>query len=218
MRKFLLATVVIALLLAVGGLALTLRGPAIRTGGPVSPGAIIHKGQPIDAGVDQSVGYLLTNDGKEPANIERVRVVGVTGPIEVLGVLAARHMGDRGSLLMLAGFPPPEYPSKPLAEEHVVPVPATFSANGSPNEGLQLVVGIRATGDGFARIGGIEVTYRVGKQRYRTSNSGYGMLCAPQKRFYDADPNVRVEKCPGDGAETFDKKFVDFRVPSDGAS
>src|SRR5581483_12383032 len=85
-------------------------------------------------------------------------------------------------------------PSKPLAEEHVVPVPATTSANGSPDEGLQLVVGLRATGEGIGRIGGIEVTYRVGKQRYRISNSGYGMLCAPQSRFYNPDPKVSVEK------------------------
>jgi hypothetical protein len=208
--------VVLTFLLALGGLALALRGPAIRPGGPVSPGAIISKGQPIDAGVQQSVGFLLTNEGKKPANIERVRILGVTGPVQVLGVLAALHKGDRGSLLMLPGFPPPEYPSKPLADEHVVPVPATFSDDGSPNEGLQLVVGIQGTGDGFGRIGGIEVTYRVGKQRYRISNSGYGMLCIPQKRFYNADPNVRVEECPGEGAETFDKKFVDFRVPSEG--
>jgi hypothetical protein len=211
----------LVLLAAAGGLVIVLKGPAVRTGGPVSPGATIDRYQPIDVGVDESVGYLLKNEGTKPAVLERVRVVGITGPIEVLGVLARFHTADRGSLLMLGGFPPPEYPSKPLAEEHVVPVPTTFSANGSPNEGLQLVVGIRATGEGFGRIRGIEFTYRVGKQRYRSSNDGYGMLCAPQKRFYDTNPEVRdsLEKCPADdAAEIFDKKFVDFRVPDGGAA
>ena len=219
MRKAFLGLAVTAVVIASAGLALALRGPNIQTGGPVSPGAVINKGQPIDAGLEQSVGYLLTNEGKEPALVERVRVLGITGPVEVLGVLATPHKGDRGSLLMLAGFPPPEYPAKPLADEHVVPVPTVFTANGSPNEGLQLIVGIRGTGDGFGRIRGIEVTYRVGNRRYRISNDGHGTLCVPQKRFYDPDPDVRVEECPNDdAAENFEKKFIDFHVPSGEAS
>jgi hypothetical protein len=199
-------------------LVLVLRGPAVRTGGPIPPSAVINRGQPVDVGMDESFGYLLKNEGKQPAILERVRVVGITGPIEVLGVWASLKTGDRGSFITLPGFPPPEYPSRPLAEEHVVPVSSSFDDSGFPNDGLQLAVGVRATGEGFGRIRGIEFTYRVGKRRYRGSIDGYGLLCAPQKRFYDADPNVKVEKCPGDGAETFDKKFVDFRVPAEGAS
>jgi hypothetical protein len=217
-RQLLLGLGAAGIVLA-GALALGARDPGVQTGGPLSEGAVLDRGQPIDVGVDQSLGYLLTNEGKEPATIERVRIVGITGPIEVLGVMARRHNGDRGSLLMLAGFPPPEYPSRPLAEEHVVPVPTTFSANGSPNEGLQLVVGIRATGEGISRIGGVEITYRVGKRRYRTENSGSGTLCVPQKRFFNPDPAVPVENCPpGDEAGDFDKKFMDFRVPAERAS
>jgi hypothetical protein len=209
----------LAVLVGAGGVALVLRGPTVRTGGPVSPGAIINKGQPIDAGVEQSVGYLLTNEGSKPAIIERVRVVGITGPIEVLGVMASFHKGDRGSLLMLAGYPPPAFPASRLAEEHVVPVSTALSDNGSPSEGLQLMVGIRATGDGFGRICGIEIVYRVGPKRYRISNSGYAMLCVPQNRFYNPDPAVHVENCPtGNEGEVFDKKFMDFEVPAEGAS
>jgi hypothetical protein len=207
------AVLALTALVAIGVLLVVLRGPTVRTGGPVS-GGLINRSQPIDAGVDESFGYLLKNEGEEPAILERVRIVGVTGPIEVLGVRARFHKGDQGSLIMLAGFPPPEYPSRPLAEEHVVPVPG-----GSPDEALQLVVGVRATGEGFGRIRGIEFTYRVGHQRYRNSNYGHGSLCTPQKRFYDLETRGLLEECPSkDVSEAFDKKFVDFVVPAKGAS
>jgi hypothetical protein len=206
-------------ILAVVCLVLLTRGPTVRSGGPVSAGAIVHRGAPVDVGVDESLGYLLKNEGKEPAIIERVRILGVTGPIEVLGLLARLREGGQPSFLILPGFPPAEYPAKPLAEEHVVPVGVTFSEDGYPNEGLELVVGVRATGEGFGRIRGIEVLYRVGDRRYHSSTSGYGMLCAPQKRFFDSDPRVNVEKCPDEAAaEDFDKKFVDFGVSGEGAS
>jgi hypothetical protein len=216
-KKTVAAAVAALALLAVGGFVLVLRGPTVRTEGPIAPGAVINRGQPVDVGMDESFGYLLKNEGKQPAILERVRVVGVTGPIEVLGVWASLKTGDRGSFITLPGFPPPEYPSKPLAEEHVVPVSSSLNDNGVPNEGLQLAVGVRAIGEGFGRIRGIEFIYRVGNQRYRGSMDGYGLLCAPLKRFYDPDPNVSVEECSDEAAEQFDKKFVDFHV-SEGAS
>lgn len=210
--------VVLLAVLAVGVFVVVLRGPAVRTKGPIDPGAVINRGQPVDVGADESFGYLLKNDGEQPAIIERVRVVGITGPIEVLGVWASLKTGDRGSFITLPGFPPAEYPSKPLAEAHVVPVSSSLNDNGIPNDGLQLAVGVRATAEGFGRIRGIEFSYRVGKQRYRGSIDGYGLLCAPLKRFYDPDPNVRVEECRDDAAQNFDKKFVDFVVSDEGAS
>src|SRR5688500_12042924 len=124
---------------------------------------------------------MLWNYGKKPAIVERVRVLGLTGPIEVLDVWARQHpSGPKpNTFTFLFGFPPPEYPSKPLAEENLVPVPRTFSETGSAYEGLQLVVGVKPTGPGIGRIRGIEVTYRIGNRRYRNSSNGKGFLCVP---------------------------------------
>lgn len=138
--------------------------------GPVNAGkGGTANGQPIDIGIPYSFGYLLRNYGTKPAVIEQVRVLGVTGPIEVLGVWARRHPSGPKPYLFLAaiGFPPPDYPSKPLAQENVIPVPA-------PDDQLQA-------------------------------------LCAPASDYVLGGP--KEASCRTD--ETFDKNFVDFRIPID---
>ncbi|MDQ1567947.1 MAG: hypothetical protein QOF96_2827 [Actinomycetota bacterium] len=177
----------------------------------MSPGADATRGQPIEVGVDYSLGYLLVNEGKQPAMLERVRVLGVTGPIEVIGVLAAPHPGTRGSMISLFGFPPEEYPARPLSEEHVVPVPTSFGEAGSPDQGLQLEVGVRATGAGVGRVRGIEVVYKVGDRRYRIVNPGGGVLCAPASAYVGR--RGKDDDCGGPATDPhFDNKFVDFRA------
>jgi hypothetical protein len=193
-------------------LVVVFRPKGALTAGPVSGGkGGTANGQPIDIGIPYSFGYLLRNYGTKPAVIEQVRVLGVTGPIEVLDVWARRHPSGPKPYLFLAafGFPPPDYPSKPLAEEKVVPVPAPHPADEDPTEGLQLVVGVKSTGPGVGRIRGIEVTYRVGHRRFRDSDESDGYLCAPASDYILGGP--KEESCRTD--ETFDKKFVDFRVP-----
>jgi hypothetical protein len=171
--------------------------------------------QPIEVGSQYSIGYLLKNYGKEPAVLERIRILGVTGPIEVLGVLARpRPSGsDFTTFLGASGFPPTDYPSKPLAEEHVVPVPAPHRADEDPIEALQLAVGVKSTGLGIGKIRGIEFTYRVSGRRYRNSYEGNGFLCAPTALYETG--GAKDDECLGPRTErTFDKKFVDFRVPA----
>jgi hypothetical protein len=198
-----LAAVLLAVLFARrGGLK---EGPVYAGGG--------RNAQAIDVGVPYSFGYLLRTEGKRPAELERVRVLGVTGPIEVLGVMARPHpSGPKPYFFALAfGFPPPDYPSKPLAEEHVVPLGSTFSEGGTPDQGLQLVVGVKSTGPGIGRIHGIEFTYRVGKRRYRNSYDGSGFLCAPSSEYLQGAP--KSEECLDPRTTyTWDKKFVDFKV------
>ena len=169
--------------------------------------------QPIDVGVPYSFGYMLWNEGKQPAVLERVRVVGVTGPIEVVDVMARQHpSGPRRQTFMSAfGFPPPDFPSNPLAIEHTVPLPTTFTESGFPYEGLQLVIGVRSTGRGIGRIRGIEVTYRLGGQRYRNSSEGHGVLCAPAAEYVHTGP--RSDDCPGNLDDVgWDKKFSLVKV------
>jgi hypothetical protein len=180
--------------------------------GPVNAGkGGTANGQPIDAGVPYSFGYLLRNYGTKSAVIEQVRVLGVTGPIEVLGVWARRHPSGPKPYLFLAafGFPPPDYPSKPLAQENVIPVPAPHTDDKDPAEGLQLVVGVKSTGPGVGRIRGIEFTYRVGHRRFRNYDESDGYLCAPASDYVLGGP--KEASCRS--GETFDKKFVEFRVP-----
>jgi hypothetical protein len=115
--------------------------------------------------------------------------------------------------MFLFGFPPPEYPSRPLAEENVVPVPTRFSENGGALEGLQLVVGAKSTGPGVGRIRGIEVTYRIGDRRYRNRSDGKGFLCAPAAEYVFGASKFR--ECGGLDEEIWDGTFVDFRVPAE---
>jgi hypothetical protein len=184
--------------------------------GPVEVGGVgTANAQPIEVGVDYSFGYMLWNYGKKPAIVERVRVLGVTGPIEVLDIWARQHpSGPKPHTFMfLFGFPPPDYPSKPLAEENTVRVPRTFSDSGSADEGLQLVVGVKSTGPGIGRIRGIEVTYRVGERRFRNSSNGRGFLCAPPAEYLADGP--KFHQCGNLDEETWDDKFVDVHVPPD---
>ncbi|HET9770402.1 MAG TPA: hypothetical protein VFS16_05895 [Acidimicrobiia bacterium] len=207
-----LALLVVALV-ATG--ILLLNRPGDISAGPVEVGGVgTANAQPIEVGVDYSFGYMLWNYGKKPATVERVRVLGVTGPIEVLDVWARQHpSGPKPHTFMfLFGFPPPEYPSKPLAEENTVPVP-TLSDTGSAYEGLQLVVGVRSTGAGIGRIQGIEVTYRIGERRFRNSSNGRGFLCAPAAEYRADGP--KFHECGNIDEDTWDDKFVDVRVLPD---
>jgi len=214
----------IGLLVLAGAVAATLlvvlsRDPRLSAG-PVSAGGThTANGQPIDIGVPYSFGYLLKNYGREPAVLENIRVLGVTGHIEVLGV-AARPRPDGSDLSTFQaafGFPPADYPSKALAELHVVPVPAPHPPDEDPLEGLQLAIGVKATGAGVGRIRGIEFTYRVGSHRFRNSYEGNGFLCAPIAPYERGGP--KEDECLGPRTDrTFDKKFVDFPVGTEGAT
>jgi len=170
--------------------------------------------QPIDVGASLSLGYLLKNEAKQPAVVEKVRLVGVTGPIEVLGLVARlRPPPGSGPPAFLAawGYPPPDYPAKPFNEEHVVPVGTHFSEGGDPHEGLQLMVGVRMTEPGAGGIRGIEYTYRIGRRRYRNFYEGSGYLCAPRAEYANGGP--KEGQCPGKAVEDrFEKKFVDLRA------
>jgi len=186
------------------------------TEGPVyAGGGRDINAQPIDVGVNFSFGYMLKNESKRPAVVEKVRVMGVTGPIEVLGLMARLRPppgGSQPSAFMVAwGYPPPDYPVKPFTEEHVVPVPTHFSEDGDPHEALQLVVGVRITAPGAGGIRGIEYTYRIGSRRYRNFYDGSGYLCAPRADYRSGAS--KEGQCPGKAIEDrFDKRFVELRA------
>ena len=181
----------------------------VAIGGPVEAGAGNAGGQRLGVGEDYSFGnVVLTNRSKSPARLEKVRVLGITAGFQVLGVRAIptpvvphevyNYLGD-------FGFPPSKYPSKSLAEEHVVPVAKTHDESGEPYEGLELVIGARATQPGVARARGVEFTYRVGGRRYRRVFEGSMYLCAPKEQF----PG---DACPGDARGQFGDGTAEFSV------
>lgn len=207
MKRFVLLGLV--LVVASAAALLATRG---RTSddGPVFAGTgSSETGQRLGVGEPLSFGYvLLRNRAKTPATLERVRVLGVTGGLEVLGVhtrLVPDETG-RGMFLAASGYPPTEWSTKPLADQHVIPVGKTFLENGDPNEGLELVIGIRASRPGVARARAVEFTYRVGGKRYREIDEGSVYLCAPAENF-------TADSCPGDAHEKFDDVSAEVKVP-----
>lgn len=175
--------------------------------GPVSGGA-----SPLDyahrSGIGErfSVGVLLTNSAGKPATIERVRLLGVTDGLEVLGV-RSRPVPDeygKGMFIGALDYPPSEWSTKPLADQRVVPVATERTPSGEPGNGLQLVIGVRATRPGIARLRAVEYTYRVGSRRYRATYGGSTFLCAPAEQ-YDS------QSCPGDAGESFSDKAVEAK-------
>jgi hypothetical protein len=181
----------------------------VSTNGPVFAGAASETGGRFDVGQPVSFGYvLLRTHGRTRATLERIRLLGVTGGLELLGI-QARSVPDeqgKGIFVSVFGYPPPEWPSQPLASQHVVPVGRTFEASGEPNEGLELVIGVRATRAGVARARAVEVTYRAGGRRYRETYDGSMYLCAPKEQFTD-------ETCPGDAHGKFDNASAEVEVP-----
>src|SRR6266550_679750 len=134
--------VVVVMVAVAGSAAAVLPRHNALGDGPVFAGGGIETGQRLAVGERFSFGsVLLRNEAKLPARLESVRILGLSGGIEFLGV-QARPVPDeqgRGMFLEAFGYPPAEWPSRPLSEEHVVPVAKTRTLAGTPGEGLELV-------------------------------------------------------------------------------
>lgn len=165
--------------------------------GPIEGGKAARFGQPVDVGESVSMSHVrLRNLGDEPAVIEQVRMLGVTGPFEFLGVMGLRLPDDGEHFIggFRTGFPTHELRARPLSE---VPVPVQ---DGDEGKSLQLVVGVRVTGPGVARASGAEITYRIGDKQYRETFEDEVYLCAPAADY--------TEGCAGAGGEGFDDRTV----------
>jgi hypothetical protein len=195
---------------ALGGAFLTFRGSR-SSDGPVFAGTgSSATGQRLSVGESVSFGYVfLRNTAKTPATLESVRLLGITDGLELLGV-RSRPVPDeqgRGMFLGVAGYPPTDWLSNPLESHHVVPVSKTFLENGNPEEGLELVIGVRATRPGVARARAVEFTYKVSGRRYREVYDGSMYLCAPTENF-------TAETCPGDTRDKFDDVNLEVKIPT----
>lgn len=181
-RVVLLAAVGLAVILVLG----ILRTTGTSSDGPLDGGMGTEQGQPLDVKQPYTWGsVLLLNKGKQPAKLERVRLLGVTGSLELLAVHTRPVPDERGQGLYMGdtGFPRTDYPTRPLAEQNVVPVPTTFSPEGTPYERLQIILGVQVGEPGVARFQAVEVTYKVGGRRYQEVFDDSVYLCAPNDAF-----------------------------------
>lgn len=183
MKRFaLIAVVVLAGVLTV----MILQTTRTSSNGPLDGGVGTEQGQPLDVKQPYTWGsVLLLNEAKKPATLERIRLLGVTGSLELLAVHTRPVPDERGQGLWFGdtGFPRTDYPSRPLTEQNIVPVPTTFSPEGNPYEGLQIVLGVQVNEPGVARFEAVEVTYKVGGRRYREVFDDSVYLCAPYDAF-----------------------------------
>lgn len=174
--------------------------------GPLDGGVGTIQGQRLEVKEPFTWGStLLLNKGKKPAKLERVRLLGVTGSFELLAVHTRPVPDERDQGLYLGdtGFPRTDYPSRPLAEQNVVPVPTTFSPEGTPYERLQIILGVQVGEPGVARFEAVEVTYKVGGRRYREVFRDSVYLCAP------TDVYKGEGQCPSDDVrDRFDDRTL----------
>ena len=111
--------------------------------GPLDSGSESGYAQLIDVGVPFSIGLpLIGNLGDRDGIVEEVRLVGVTGPLEVLG-LRTRPYPDDGPTLSFGmyGFPPTEKPSHDPSKVNVVIGSPNLTPGGTPEDVLQLAGG-----------------------------------------------------------------------------
>lgn len=194
-----LAGAAAAATIAVGAFAL---GDRSLGDGPLDGPMGVGYGGPAAIGQVFSAGLAdLSVEGDKPAVIESVRVLGLTGPIDFLGVRTRLLPSQEGNFLGDNGFPPPKYPAKPLSEQNVVPVVTNFSEKGNPLDALQLLIGIKVTGPGIAKFRAVEVTYKVGDRRYREVYETFTYLCAPESVYPVGSPT-----CPGEDEDVFDDR------------
>jgi hypothetical protein len=124
---------------------------------------------------------LLVNNGDEAVVIEKAELLGVHGPMKILGVLSRAWPPDDGPALSGGeeAYPPVSATAEPLVERNVVPVAKTRTESGTPGEGIQLFFGVEITEPGVAWAERVEVTYKVGGKRHRERFDRAFVLCAP---------------------------------------
>lgn len=158
--------------------------------GPVAASDIVDAyGQAIDAGDEMSLGVirLFVASGHEEATVDRVRLVGVGGDLELLGIRTRKMPQPKGNFYADFGYPPDHYAdTKPLAEQNVVPVPSQRDADEEPAEGLMLVIGLRSQEDGIVGARAVEVTYHVGPAQFTERYEKSIFLCSPMADFLDS--------------------------------
>lgn len=115
--------------------------------------------------------------GKNPAVVQSVEMVGVEG-LELIDVLYAGPDRKIAAIQVMDGFPPHRRTLGKLAPVEGATVPPG-------NMGLELIIGLRVTNDGFAYREGLRIHYRVGDTRYVTEFPSSIAVC-PERVGWEA--------------------------------
>jgi hypothetical protein len=106
--------------------------------------------------------------GSETAVFDAVEVVGLTGPVTILGYRVVQpSLG--GPIGLERGFPAVGLEAARVAG-------ARYAPGTAPPE---IVVGVKATAEGRASIAGFRLRYHIGDRRYVASFARAVVLCAP---------------------------------------
>lgn len=196
MRRALIA-VPVAIVLAAALLFAT-RSDDAPGAGPLTGADPIDETQPVPIGEPYDMGSVATfldNRGDKPITIDRARLIGVAGPVELLEirthpVRAGAPGGDvyGGGIVKTSEQ---RFPTNPFAGHNTVPVPKLFSETGNPDEGLQLLFRVRMTERGVGRWEALEIFYRAGDKEHREVFPWSVWLCAPADEYMGDPPNDR---------------------------
>lgn len=146
--------------------------------------------QPVPVGEAYDMGSVATffvNRGKKPIVIDRARLIGAAGPLELLEIrthpVAAGTENTRiygGGVVETSEL---RFPTEPFAGHNTVAVPKLFSKSGNPDEGLQLLFRLRMTEKGVGRWEALEIFYRAGHKQHREVFPWSVWLCAPADEY-----------------------------------
>jgi len=151
------------------------RGPAERTDGPLRlPPWNVYYWYPTPGDVVSDGFQELLLTGQEPVVVDSVEQLGVTGDLEVLGVLYAGARRKAGSIQISPGFPPSNLLFSPL-------LPVVGAEVPPGGLGLEVVIGLRV-GDGFSARTGLRVHYHQGETRFVSDLSAGIAFCPGMSR------------------------------------
>lgn len=176
MKVWMAAVSVAVVLLLAGAAAIHLGGDARSADGPMHVPAPHGGAVTLRPGAAFTDGFeVLSITGDEPATIDSVALVDSEG-FELLGAKIASPDRPLGFIQFLRGWPPT---GKIMRGTHLTDAEgATITPTAA---GWELFVGIRVTGAGVLKRGGIRVDYSVAGERFTATFPAQLVVCTSRR-------------------------------------
>ena len=165
-----------------GGLALVVAALLVATpaAGPlgVETGAPNRLSFAVDPGRSFSYGLIvLQNRSSADARLLGVDLVAVSGGLELrsAAVRRLREAPDHGLVANARTYPP-----ESLRDVLQSAIGAAVPPFREPEDGVELVLELRATGDGTSTFSSVAVRYEQGGRRYRAVFPAALLICTPR--------------------------------------
>lgn len=117
---------------------------------------------------------VLRFDTPEKVTIVDVRPVFHEGRLEYLGAFLAGDERQQGAIQYFPEFPPDD-----SALGELFPIPHEEGISSPRDAGWELLMGYRVVDGGLAVRSGVEITYEVGRRRYRDFIPAELVVCPP---------------------------------------